>query len=67
MHYTVGNTDNDFIHVFGHIMEGRTTAQKIGLSRSIISMLKSMFPDVQVISMNVIDFEKSTYYNRKMI
>lgn len=21
-HYTVGNTDNDFIHVFGHIMEG---------------------------------------------
>jgi len=66
-HYTVGNTDNDFIHVFGHIMEGRNTAQKSSLSRSIISMLKAMFPDVPVISMNVVDFEKSTYCNRKMV
>lgn len=66
-HYTVGNTDNDFIHVFGNIMEGRNTAQKAALSRDIISMLKSMFPDVPVISMNVADFEKATYCNRKMV
>lgn len=66
-HYTVGNTDNDFIHVFGHIMEGRNTAQKSALSTNIIRMLKSMFPDVPVISMNVVDFEKATYCNRKMI
>ncbi len=66
-HYTVGNTDNDFIHVFGHIMEGRNTAQKSSLSRSVISMLKAMLPGVPVISMNVVDFEKATYCNRKMI
>jgi len=66
-HYTVGNTHNDFIHVFGHIMEGRNTAQKSSLSRSIIDVLKAMFPDVPVISMNVVDFEKATYCNRKMI
>ena len=36
-HFTVGNTDNDFIHVFGYIMEGRNTVQKTALSRDIVS------------------------------
>jgi 5-carboxymethyl-2-hydroxymuconate isomerase len=66
-HYTVGNTANDFIHVFGNIMEGRNTEQKADLSRKIISRLKTMFPAVPVISMNVIDFEKATYCNRTMV
>lgn len=66
-HYTVGNTDNDFIHVFGNIMQGRNVEQKANLSRKIITRLKAMFPDVPVISMNVIDFEKATYCNRKLI
>jgi 5-carboxymethyl-2-hydroxymuconate isomerase len=66
-HYTVANTDNDFIHVFGNIMGGRTTEQKAGLSKKIVSLLKSMFPDVPVISMNVIDFDKETYCNKKMV
>ena len=66
-HYTVGRTDNDFIHVFGHIMEGRNTAQKSTLSKNIITMLKAMLPDVPVISMNVVDFEKATYCNRSMV
>ncbi len=65
--YTVGNTDDDFIHVFGHIMGGRTPEQKADLSKMIITKLKSMFPDVPVISMNVSDFDKTTYCNRKMV
>ena len=65
--FTVANTDNDFIHVFGHIMEGRNTEQKADLSKKIITRLKSMFPDVPVISMNVIDFERSTYCNKSMV
>ena len=66
-HYTVGGTKNDFIHVFGHIMQGRNTAQKANLSKQIVTKLKSMFPDVPVISMNVIDFEKATYCNKSMV
>jgi 5-carboxymethyl-2-hydroxymuconate isomerase len=66
-HYTVGGTTNDFIHVFGHIMQGRNTEQKANLSRQIITKLKAMFPDVPVISMNVIDFEKATYCNKTMV
>jgi len=65
--FTVGGTGNDFIHVFGHIMQGRNTEQKAGLSKQMITKLKSMFPDVPVISMNVVDFEKATYCNKSMV
>ena len=65
--YTVGNTKEDFIHVFGNIMEGRTTEQKAALSKSIIIKLKSMFEDVPVISINIREFEKATYCNRTMV
>ena len=64
---SVGNEYKMFIHVFGYIMQGRTTEQKADLSKRIVTKLKSMFPDVPVISMNVYDFEKATYCNRNMI
>ena len=66
-HYIVAGTTNDFVHVFGYIMQGRNTEQKANLSKQIVSKLKTMFPDVPVISMNVIDFEKATYCNKSMV
>ncbi len=27
-YYNIGNTEDDFIHIFANIMEGRTTTQK---------------------------------------
>jgi 5-carboxymethyl-2-hydroxymuconate isomerase len=65
--YSVDKTTDDFIHVFGNIMQGRNQEQKLDLSRQIIAKLKSLFPDVKVISMNVFEFEKSTYCNRNML
>jgi 5-carboxymethyl-2-hydroxymuconate isomerase len=66
-HYTTGNTSDNFIHVFGNIMEGRTTKQKTNLSKKIVTQLKGMFPEVPIISMNIRDFEKSTYCNKEMV
>jgi 5-carboxymethyl-2-hydroxymuconate isomerase len=66
-YYTIGNTQNDFIHIFANIMEGRTAEQKKTMSDSIIKELKTMFPDVPIISINVRDFEKATYCNKSMI
>jgi 5-carboxymethyl-2-hydroxymuconate isomerase len=66
-HFTVANTNRDFIHVFGNIMEGRTVEQRADLSRKIIATLTSMYPDVSVIAMNVFEFEKATYCNRSML
>jgi 5-carboxymethyl-2-hydroxymuconate isomerase len=66
-YYNIGNTKNDFIHIFATIMEGRTTSQKKNLSEKIITELKSMFPDVPIISINIRDFEKATYCNKSMV
>ena len=66
-HYNIGNTKDDFIHIFANIMEGRTTNQKAMLSKSIITELKLMFPDVPIISINIRDFEKATYCNKSII
>ncbi len=65
-HYNIGNSKEDFIHIFANIMEGRTVDQKKGLSKKIISKLKSVFPDVPIISINIRDFEKATYVNKSM-
>ena len=65
--YTVAGTSDDFIHIFGYIMEGRNTEQKANLSKQMVSKLKTMFPDTAVISMNVMDFEKATYCNKPMV
>lgn len=63
-HYTIGNTKDDFIHVFSYIMEGRTSEQKSRLSKGIVSELNKMFPEVPIISINIKDFEKAGYCNK---
>lgn len=66
-HYNVGNKRDNFIHIFAHIMEGRTTSQKKNLSSRIITELKLMFPNVPIISISIRDFEKATYCNKSMV
>ena len=65
--YLVGGKQDNFIHVFANIMQGRTTEQKANLSKQIVSVLKSMFPEISFIAINVNDFEKATYCNKNMI
>ena len=66
-YYLVGLTTDDFIHIFCSIIQGRIIDQKSDLSKSIISKLKPMFPSVQIISINIRNFTKATYYNKIMI
>lgn len=66
-HSLVQGGDEDFIHVFGNIMQGRTEAQKAELSRKMVLKLKELFPNVPIISMNIRDFEKSSYCNKTMV
>jgi 5-carboxymethyl-2-hydroxymuconate isomerase len=65
--FIVGNKQDDFIHVFAHIMQGRTTEQKANLSKEVVTKLVELFPDVTNIAMNISDFEKATYCNRAML
>jgi len=66
-HYNIGDNKDSFIHIFGHIMEGRTVNQKRTLSKNIIEALTLMFPYVPIISINIRDFEKATYCNKSMV
>lgn len=66
-HYLLGEGKKDFIHVFGHIMEGRTVAQKAALSRSIVEKLLELLPEVAILSMNISEFNLATYCNRALL
>lgn len=65
--FSVGNRRESFIHVFAHIMQGRTTEQKANLSQQVVTKLVALFPDIPNIAMNIGDFEKATYCNRAML
>lgn len=65
--YAVGGGKEDFIHVFSHIMQGRTIGQRANLSKRIVAELADMFPAVHRIATNVTEFEKATYFNREML
>ena len=66
-YFRLGKTKKDFIHIFGNIMEGRSTEQKANLSRKIIERLNQIFPDISILSINIREFEKATYCNKALI
>ena len=66
-YYKLGEGKSDFIHIFGNIMEGRSTEQKENLSKRIVERLNEIFPDVSILSINIREFEKATYSNKALI
>lgn len=65
--FCVGDRTQDYIHVFAHIMQGRTTEQRANLSKMVVEKLTNMFPKIDFIAMNVYEFEKDTYCNKAML
>ena len=65
--YSTGNKIEDFIHVFSHIMEGKSDEQKSNLSRKIVEGLAALFPAVPNVGANVVELEKANYFNRNML
>ena len=66
-YFKLGKNKSDFIHVFGNIMEGRSTEQKANLSRKITERLNDLFPDISILSINIQDIDKATYSNKALI
>ena len=66
-YFKLGKGKKDFIHIFGHIMEGRSTEQRENLSRRIVERLNEMFPAISILSINIGEFEKATYSNKALI
>ena len=66
-YYRLGKTKKNFIHIFGNIMEGRSTEKKADLSKKTIERPKQLFSDVSILSVNIREFEMSTYSNKSLI
>lgn len=66
-YYRLGTGKKNFLHVFGYIMEGRTTEQKTHLSRQISTRLSELLTDISFLSVNMNDFEAATYSNKALI
>lgn len=66
-HYKLGQGKTTFIHIFGYIMEGRSTEQKANLSRQIIARLSELQIDTSFLSINIFDFEFATYCNKSLL
>ena len=65
--FTIVDAHEHFVHVFANIMEGRTQEQKKMLSDKVVRRLKEMLPTVEIISMSIRDFERSTYCNAAIV
>jgi len=59
--YKVGEGDKRFIHVCARILSGRTIEQKKVLSDGIISRLSQLNLSEVVITVEVIDMERTSY------
>ncbi len=56
-----------FVHVFGYVMEGRSDEQKAALTSAVVSALSRLLPSVEIISMDVTEFERATYRNAELV
>jgi 5-carboxymethyl-2-hydroxymuconate isomerase len=66
-YFRLGNGKKNFLHVFGYIMEGRTTVQKADLSKQISIKLTELLPEISFLSVNISEFEMATYSNKALI
>lgn len=66
-YYRLGEQKKNFLHVFGFIMQGRSTEQKAHLSRQINIQLAELLPEISFLSVNISEFEVATYSNKALI
>ncbi|AYZ13800.1 5-carboxymethyl-2-hydroxymuconate Delta-isomerase [Chryseobacterium arthrosphaerae] len=66
-YFRLGDQKKNFLHVFGYIMEGRSTEQKSDLSKQICTQLTALLPEPSFLSVNISEFEAATYSNKALI
>ena len=64
-HFTVGGSEEDFVHVIFYLLAGRTDEQKKTLSMAIVRALLECLPAVQSLSVDVRDMHREAFSNRR--
>lgn len=63
--YTVGGTSDDFVHVIGYLLSGRSDEQKRQLAARVVNRLMALLPTVETLSIDLRDIERTGYANRR--
>lgn len=63
--YTVGGTSDDFVHVIGYLLSGRSDEQKRQLAQRMVRRLMALLPTVDTLSIDLRDIERMGYANRR--
>ena len=66
-YFKLGADSANFIHIFAHILEGRSTEQKANLSKRMIERLNELLPGIPSLSINIHEIDKATYSNKALI
>lgn len=64
-HFSVGGSQEDFIHLIFYILAGRTDEQKRLLSRQIVRALVERLPSVNAVSLDVRDIDREVFSNKR--
>jgi len=64
-HFTVGGSQEDFVHVIVYLLAGRSDEQKKALSMAIVRALLECLPAAQSLSVDVRDMRREAFSNRR--
>jgi 5-carboxymethyl-2-hydroxymuconate isomerase len=63
-HYRCGAGADDFVHVVLSVLSGRSAEQRRRLASATVAALVALLPDVESLSMEVVEMPRETFINR---
>lgn len=63
-HYRCGAGADDFVHVLLSVLSGRSAEQRRRLASATVAALLALLPDVESLSMEVVEMPRETFVNR---
>ena len=63
-HHRTGQTRDSFVHVTVHLLDGRSDAQKSGLSEAVLGRLEPLLPGVASVGVEIVDMHRASYRKR---
>ena len=62
--HRTGQTRDSFVHVAIHLLDGRSDAQKAGLSEGVLARIEPLLPGVVSVGVEIIDMHRASYRKR---
>jgi len=63
-HHRTGQTQDSFVHVAVHLLDGRDDAQKSALSHAVLAQIEPLLPRVASVGVEIVDIHRASYVKR---